>query len=134
VKRHILDACALIAVLNDEPGREVVVEIVNRPGADVAMHTINLLEVYYDIYRHRGKSMADGFLQKLRRSPVITLPEITGAVFVEAGRLKAMYRISLADAIALAQASVSGAFLVTSDHHEFDAIEAAEDISFLWIR
>jgi PIN domain nuclease of toxin-antitoxin system len=134
MKRHILDACALIAVLNDEPGRDIVVEVVNRPDADVALNKINLLEVYYNIYRHRGKAMADSFLQKIRQSPVRILSEITDAVFLEAGRLKTTYRISLADAIALAEASVSDAFLVTSDHHEFDTIEAAEDISFLWIR
>jgi PIN domain nuclease of toxin-antitoxin system len=134
MKRHILDACALIAVLNDEPGRDVVVEVVNRPDTDIAMHKINLLEVYYNIYRQGGKAMAGIFFQKFRQSPVRILPEITDAVFLEAGRLKAAYRISLADAIALAEASISGAFLVTSDHHEFDAVEAAEDISFLWIR
>jgi hypothetical protein len=36
--------------------------------------------------------------------------------------------------VALAEASVSGGSLVTSDHHEFDPVQKAEDISFVWIR
>jgi predicted nucleic acid-binding protein len=59
---------------------------------------------------------------------------LSDAVFAVAGRLKASYRISLADAVALAEASVSGGALLTSDHHEFDAIEQKENIRFLWIR
>jgi predicted nucleic acid-binding protein len=54
---------------------------------------------------------------------------------IEAGRLKTTYKISLADAIALAEASVSGGILVTADHHEMDKIEQAEpNIKFRWIR
>jgi hypothetical protein len=55
-------------VLYDEPGRDVVVEIVNHLDADVAMHTINLLEVYYDIYRHRGKPKPGSPAKRLREA------------------------------------------------------------------
>jgi len=48
--------------------------------------------------------------------------------------LKSTYRISLADSLALAESSLSGAMLITSDHHEFDVIEAAENINFNWFR
>ena len=55
-------------------------------------------------------------------------------IFTEAGRLKASYKISLADSVALAQTIVSGGALLTADHHEFDAIEKHENIRFEWIR
>jgi predicted nucleic acid-binding protein len=44
------------------------------------------------------------------------------------------YRISIADAVVLAQASISGGAVVTADHHEFDAVDEKEPILFHWIR
>ena len=45
----------------------------------------------------------------------------------EAGKLKAGGRISLADAFAVTLAARDGATLLTSDHHEFDPLLAAEN-------
>jgi len=134
VKRYILDACALIAALTDEPGVEVIEPLFLRADAEIVMNRLNLLEVYYNIYRHAGAKAADEVLDEVGRSPIRVISEISGAVFKEAGRLKASYRVSLADAVALAEAKVSGGSLVTSDHHEFDPVQKAEDISFVWIR
>ncbi|MDR1913985.1 MAG: hypothetical protein LBQ68_05820 [Clostridiales bacterium] len=53
----------------------------------------------------------------------------------QAGKFKSIHkRISLADAFAVAQTITSGGVLVTSDHHEFDVIDSAGTIEFLWIR
>ena len=65
---------------------------------------------------------------------MVQIYEFDEAIFEEAGRLKASYRISLADAIALAQTLISGGELLTADHHEFDVIEKHENIRFNWIR
>jgi len=132
--RYILDACALIAALSDEPGVEMIEPLFLRADAEIAMNKLNLLEVYYHVYRRAGAKAADEVLAEIGRSPIRVLAEISNAVFKEAGRLKASYRISLADAVALAEASVSGGSLVTSDHHEFDPVQKAENISFVWIR
>ena len=93
-----------------------------------------LLEVYYDLCRAYGKERADGFLDEIKQSPIVVNHEISDEIFTEAGRLKASYRISLADSVALAQAIVSGGALITCDHHEFDVIETKESIDFVWIR
>jgi PIN domain nuclease of toxin-antitoxin system len=53
---------------------------------------------------------------------------------MEAAHYKNTYKVSLADSIALGLARLHKAHLVTSDHHEFDPIEAAADAKFLWIR
>jgi predicted nucleic acid-binding protein len=134
---YVLDACALVAGLNDEPGAEVTRDILNRAyigEVQVVMHKLNLLEVYYDACRAHGKAHADKALAGLLTLPFDVHAEITDDIFKEAGRLKSTYKISIADAIALAETSVRGGKLLTSDHHEFDVIEAAENISFLWIR
>lgn len=53
---------------------------------------------------------------------------------LEAGRLKATYRISLADSIALAEAKINNAYLITADHHELDLIEDKKEVLICWIR
>jgi PIN domain nuclease of toxin-antitoxin system len=137
MSRYVLDACALIALLQDEPGADKVVSAINAANngeADIFMHKINLLEVYYDAFRSRGKDQADLMLSHVIKCPVEVNAEITNEIFHEAGRLKASYGISLADSIALAQALVIGGELLTADHHDFDTIVGREDIVFQWIR
>ncbi|MCL2020341.1 MAG: PIN domain-containing protein [Oscillospiraceae bacterium] len=134
---YVLDACALIALLQNESGAEKVAAVINSAlngTVTVVMNKINLLEVYYDAFRSRGKAQADLMLTEFKKRPVIINQQITDEIFAEAGRLKATYRISLADSIALAEASLSGGELLTSDHHEFDIIEREENVKFHWIR
>lgn len=134
---YVLDACALIAFLNDEAGADVVEELLrksNRQEPNLFLHRINLLEVYYGIYREVGPEVSEQVLGKIRALPVTEVTEITQEVFLEAGRLKATYRLSLADSIAAAEAKVLGASLVTADHHEFEILATREDVAFRWIR
>ena len=94
------------------------------------MNILNLLEVYYDIYRRIGKLESFEQLSMIKKLPIVIQSKFTDEVFLEAGRLKASYKISLADSVALAEASVSGGVLLTADHHEFDIIEKQEKIKF----
>ena len=133
----ILDACALIALINEEEGAEIVKDVLKRAQtgkATVIMNKLNLLEVYYDAYRSYGKEAAEKLIMNINRPPIVIQAELSDAVFKEAGRLKASYKISIADSVALGETIVSGGQLLTSDHHEFDAIEKSEDIRFHWIR
>ena len=134
---HVLDACALLALLESEPGAEKVVESYNKAVSGeitLVIHKINLLEVYYNLCREYGKDNADKFYNKIKKTPITINHEITDEIFVEAGRIKMLYKMSLADSIALAQTSVSNGMLLTADHHEFDVVAKKERISFLWIR
>jgi predicted nucleic acid-binding protein len=137
MKHYILDACALIALLKDEVGADKVTAVfnaANNGGTTIAINRLNLLEVYYDAYRSRGKEQADRMVLELKKRPVTIQTEITDKVFEEAGRLKVSYKISIADSVALAEALVSNGVLLTADHHEFDIIERQEAIKFQWIR
>ena len=49
-------------------------------------------------------------------------------------KLKATNRISLADAIAIAEANVRNVELVTCDHHEFDTLVKEDKMVAYWIR
>ena len=134
---YVLDACAMLAVLAEELGSEKVVELYLKASRDeviLIMNKLNLLEVYYNLYKAYGMLLADRFVEVVKQAPIAINYEISDDIFMEAGRLKASYKISLADSIALAQASVLSGMLVTSDHHEFDMIEKNENIAFFWIR
>ena len=137
MSRYVLDACALLAYLQKEQGANTVSSILNaaeKGTATITMHIFNLLEVYYKIYRAQGKERANFILAELKKRPLLINSEISDELFTEAGRLKAAYKISIADCVALAQASILNAELLTSDHHEYDAVEKSEPIRFHWIR
>ena len=134
---YIMDACALIAYFNDERGADVVFECLQElydGSALLYIHKINLLEVYYSFYKEYGKILADEMFEDVITSGIQIIDNITDAVFAIAGRLKSTYKISLGDAILLAQAFASGAAVLTCDHHEFEPVALVEAINFKWLR
>lgn len=133
----VLDACSLIAFFNDEAGADVVQDLLEQASQndiELIISIINLLEIYYGIYREDGEDMAEQSLLKVKNLPITIINTISDEVFKESAKLKATYRISLADAIALAEANVRAAHIVTADHHEFDILEKQNVIKVLWIR
>ena len=66
--------------------------------------------------------------------PLTIIDALADNVFYEAGKLKAENKISLADAIAIGEANVRGAELLTCDHHEFDVLVEEEKMTACWIR
>ena len=90
------------------------------------MNRINLLEVYYGFYRDKGKDYASNIIKQVEASSVM-IAEFDREVFLEAGRLKATYKFSLADSIVIAQTVLLKGAVLTSDHHEFDAIDGKEN-------
>jgi predicted nucleic acid-binding protein len=133
---YVLDACALIAFLNDEDGAELVADILSRADdgrAYVYMSCIQVIEVYYDRIYVKGRKYADTFLAALYNSPVKIIHQVSRVVIREAGKLKTNYRLSLADAIGLATAIELSAQFVSSDHSELEEVERKEQIPLLWL-
>ena len=136
-KPFVLDACALIAFLGDEPGADIVEDLLEKAAKgthQLMIHKINLLEIYYGVYRDDGDETADLVLQKIKELPVQIISSLSDKVFLEAGSLKAQHKLSLADSIAVAEANIRKARLVTADHHELDALEKLEKVRPYWIR
>lgn len=135
-KRFVIDACALIAYLNGEPGSDAFESLLqqSRNGeAELYASSINIYEVYYDCLR-RDTQTAQQLLDDLYCLPMTIMETIDRNVMQAAGFFKTKYRVSLADSIALALAQHLDARLVSTDHHEFDTIEKAGIIQFLWLR
>ena len=135
--KFVLDACAVIAFFNDENGADKVEQLLwqgDRAPNSLFMHEINFLEIYYGVYRDESKELAEQTYVKVLNLPIKVVTGLRKNVFKEAGRLKALYRISLADSIALAEAKIRRVPLVTCDHHEFDPIQDKNELDFFWIR
>jgi PIN domain nuclease of toxin-antitoxin system len=137
MKSYVLDACALIAFYLKEPGYDKVMNVLSGAASSeciVYMNNINVLEIYYGFFRDDGESTANNFLASCLMLPIEIINGIDPQTFKIAGKLKAVYRISLADSIAVAESITRQAELITSDHHEFDILEAKQECRFLWIR
>lgn len=130
----ILDACALIAYLNDEPGADVV-ESILQDAPSVQMTATNLLEVAYDAVRTTGKpEAAREIIDAISQLPIHIRWHMDSYMIETAARLKTSFRISLADSVALANAVSQSAPLATSDHHEFEPLVVANAARIIWIR
>ena len=135
--KYVLDACALIALLDSEPGYEKVSNLLFEAESgeiSVYINIVNLLEVYYDRINVSSLERADIFLEAIYNSYIEILELQNKEIVKNAGRLKANYKMSLADSFALSSAIYKQATIITADHHEFDKIEQNEYINFLWIR
>jgi predicted nucleic acid-binding protein len=132
---YVFDACAVITLLEGEPGAEVVESILQQDEGVFLLHAINACEVFYHTYRRAGEKRARG-LKTLFRSLRLTLDSnLPPELWEAAGTLKAAWRrVSVADCVALALAMDHGGTLVTSDHHELDRIAEAGICPIRFIR
>jgi PIN domain nuclease of toxin-antitoxin system len=137
MKKYVLDACALIALFQKEAGAEIVESLLveaMKGSCSVSINAINLLEVYYGYLRADGEAFAERQLAAVAGSCINVIEALSRDLLRRAGKLKISYRISLADSILIAQASIDAAIVVTSDHHELDAVDEKGISEFLWIR
>ncbi|KPA19742.1 toxin PIN [Candidatus Magnetomorum sp. HK-1] len=133
MKTYVLDACALIAYLNDEEGSENIENLLLENNICV-MSIINVFEVCYDAAKVSGNEHAFQLFDEIKHMPIIIQYNIERDVLFKAIYFKTKYKISVADSIALALAKAKEAIIVSSDHHEFDCIDEANELTFYWFR
>jgi predicted nucleic acid-binding protein len=133
----VFDACSLIALLSNEDGADVVKDLLQKAAngeIKIIMHKVNFLEVYYYIYRRYNEQAALKLLKDIKIAPIKIDTEITDDIFIRAGRLKSLYKMSLADSIGLAETIINDGYFVTADHHELEIVQEKENINIIWIR
>jgi PIN domain nuclease of toxin-antitoxin system len=131
---HALDACAMIAYLRGEVGGTVVDGFLKTPTDTCYAHAINLLEVYYDFIRKHNEPIARQALKDLAAAGVVTRRDMSQPFLHRVGQLKARGGISLADCFCIELAQTLSGQVVTSDHHEFDALVPLGIVPILFIR
>src|SRR6266496_3259416 len=60
---YVLDACAMIALLLQEPSEEVVWAHLLEKDATCLAHSMDLCEVFYNFHRESGESAAAGVIE-----------------------------------------------------------------------
>ncbi len=132
---YVLDSSAIIAWLTDENGADAVDKILRDIDVSCYAHNINLCEVYYDALRRSGtENAADAAIEDLLKMDVIARDDFDGDFWKQVGKLKSQHRASLADLCAVVLAKKIMATIITSDHHEFDALHAAQICPIQFIR
>ncbi len=127
----VLDAFALLAVARDEPGADVVEDLVNEAEtgqAELRMSVINLGEVFYKTVREHGHLRGYEVLRHVRQLPIEFLP-VDQELALAAAEIKGVHRISYADCIAAALAQRLRATLVTGD----DGFRQIPDLQVEWL-
>ena len=134
---YILDACALLALFDDEVGADIVEELLQRARNNeitITMNAANLIEVYYDRIREIGTEQADAIIREIYDNfPISIIETLNPSIVREAARLKALGKMSFADTILVATAHYNGAAIVTCDHVELEPVEKQGIVPFLWI-
>ncbi len=134
VETYILDACALIVYLDEEEGFDkikIMLEKAARKELRLLMHVLNFLEVYYQIYRDQSPEDADDLLSRMKVLPI----EIDRQdLFIRAGKIKATYKLALADAVAVGRAQKINVPLLTTDWTELEVIAQANAVKIYWLR
>jgi len=132
---YVFDACAVIALLDAEPGGEIVEALLEKDSHRCLLHVLNACEVFYHLYRRVGSKRAARLQAVLGNYGFELDDSLPGPLWRQAGQLKAIWRrVSLADCFALALAVRKKATLVTTDHHELDVIAQSGLCPFRFIR
>ena len=119
----ILDACAVIAMVKNETGSEIVEAYLLDNQHRCMIHSINLCEVYYGFLRSDGEAFAKQIIQGLQQAGVAIRSDLTISFWQQVGHYKAtINRISLADCFALALANQEKGLVLTSDRKEFEPV------------
>jgi predicted nucleic acid-binding protein len=117
-RRHVLDANALIALLEDREGAakkiEHLLEQALQKDVPLLMSAVNWGEVFYVTWRRHGETMAHNAESKLRELP-ITVIDVDQQRASRAGAIKQKHGLGYADAFAAELAIERSAWLVTAD-------------------
>jgi predicted nucleic acid-binding protein len=131
---YVLDACTMIAYIEGEPGQQLVASMLSDSVSTCYAHSINLLEVYYQVSRNSDPPSAENAINSLIADGVVERSDMSRTFWQRVGDLKSKGRIALADCFCIALAQELGGEVVTSDHGEFDPLVPLGIVPIKFIR
>jgi len=132
MKTYVLDASAVLDLLENGPGAERIEKILaaaERQDTAVAMSVMNWGEVFYNVWQHHGEEAARRAIADLSRLSLEIIP-VEQDQALKAGEIKALHKLSFVDCIAGALAELRNSILVTADR---DFQKLGRRIQVLWI-
>jgi len=122
--RYLLDTSALMTLSEDEPGAQVVSDILmkaQKGDAYVYISFISVMEACYKVHQEKGEEAAGKMFHYLSHLPVKRI-DVDDQLILSASSVKAQYTVSMADAWILATAKSLDAKLVHKDP-EFEQLK-----------
>jgi predicted nucleic acid-binding protein len=123
MKKIVFDSYALIALFKQEPGHELVRDLLVKMANDESegyITAINVGEIYYMISRKSNSKNAEGAIAAIKQMPIqIIEPDLK--MCLDAAAIKAKHSLSYADAFAAALTINKKAVLITGDE-EFESL------------
>jgi uncharacterized protein with PIN domain len=132
IVKYVLDSYAVLALVADEPGAQVVADILLDETATPFLSAMNLGEVFYIVCRRHGEVMADEIVDAIRHEKKAIIAEVTWPRIREAARIKAGHRLAYADAFVLGLAKELDAGLVTGDP-EIQTAAVKLGVELVWL-
>ena len=127
---YVLDTSAIFAFTDQEEGAEEIEKLLKKASANrcrIEVCSISLMELYYVALREQKEDEAARLLGLVKSWPVAWVyPD--EKPLLQAGKLKASYRLSVADALIAAVAKLHHARLVHKDP-ELEAL--ADEVTLL---
>ena len=114
-----LDTSAILNLRDDEPGAERVAMLLEGPDPCFACF-MTRMEVLYRVWKDEGERSGRLAYEQLQSLPIQWVDQ-TESLLLEASRIKALHRLSVADAWIAAAARLSRSTLLHKDP-EFEAI------------
>ena len=129
-----LDACALLALVLNEPGGLYVDSLLSDESNTCVVHALNMCEVYYEVLRSKDEYRAKLTVQQLLGAGVTVREDMDTTFWQKVGRFKAEYhRISLADCCCAVLSNRVGGELITSDK-ELKPLEESKECNVRFFR
>jgi len=115
----IFDAFAVLCWMQEEPGSSYInhlMEEAEEEAVKINISAINVGEIFYRLHRTAKSKVAVSFLSDIKSKvfPWQVVPATNARVW-ESAKLKGEYKISYADAFAIALAGKTGGEIVTRD-------------------
>jgi len=122
--RYVLDTSALLALREDEAGADEVEEILReaeKGKCEIYLSFMTLMELCYRLWQDKGEQSAKEILAETKALPIQEIRE-ENDLLIMASRVKANFRLSVADSWIIATAWQKKAKLVHKDP-EFEQVK-----------
>jgi predicted nucleic acid-binding protein len=133
--KYILDSSALLCVFREEPGFEIMRNLMGNRENQFALHPVNWVEVRYLQIRGRFTLQAKSLDAFATAFQIEIVKELDPIYLERAAQVKAAYApIALGDVFAVALAQHLNVPLVTTDRGEMQKIADAGECDIVFLR
>jgi uncharacterized protein len=132
MRSYILDASALLDLLENGPGAARVEQLISgtqKGEKSLSISVLNWGETFYSIWQHHGEETARREIARMSRLP-IEVVDVDQEQALKAGEIKALHKLSFVDCVAAALTELRNSILVTADR---DFQKLGRRIQVLWL-